>query len=272
MHRDQAPRPESAQSVPANTQRPAAHGEERTPNANSQQPSDDLLRNRRIVEGAPLADIAVVLLLGRIYLPIPVVRTIWRMLAGTPFILLAQRQGIRVTIMSGIVAYLLMTALVGPTLALTALDTAFAAIIIAAAIHWKWPRVVTAIVGGLIYGACDVVLPTVVFTVLFRVPVSTLVGDFRNGMRGVVRLSTELLQAVNRVLLRLLGRGGPQIPATRIRVLGYDLTAFLVGHWLVVALVLAAGLGVSNIFAIQAAADVVLERLPPATRARQLAA
>jgi Predicted membrane protein (DUF2232) len=273
MHQDETAKPDTVTTGP-----PRADTEDRIPNAehrtaNSQELGHpDPSKNRRIVEGALLADIAVVLLLGRIYLPIPVVRTIWRLLAGTPFILLAQRQGIRATIMSGIVAYLLMTALVGPTLALAALDTAFAAIIIAAAIHWKWPRLVTAIVGGLIYAACDIVVPAILFAILFRVPISTVVGAFRNGMRGLVRVSTELMGVVNRVLAGLLGHAGPQIPVARIRVLGYDLTGFLVGHWVVVALILAAGLGVGNIFAYHAAADLVLERLPLASRERQIAA
>src|SRR5579862_5051213 len=97
-------------------------------------------RTRQIVEGALLADISVVLLLGRIYLPIPIVRTVWRLVASAPFVLLAERQGIKVTVMAGLVAYLLLSALVGPTLALTAMDTAFAAILIAVADGWRWPR------------------------------------------------------------------------------------------------------------------------------------
>jgi len=229
-------------------------------------------RNRQIVEGALLADIAVVLLLGRIYLPIPIVRTVWRLLAAAPFVLLAQRQGIRITIMAGVVAYLLLTALVGPTLALTAFDTTFAAIIIATALRWNWPRPLIGIVGGLLYAACDIVVPTILFAIIFRVPVSTLVGDVRNGMRGGFRLAADILQGVNRVTALLFGQSAGQMPTQAFRSLGYDLTAFMVGHWLFFALLIAGGLGIANVFAYNAAADLVLGRLPPDTRAKQIAA
>ena len=226
-------------------------------------------RNRQIVEGALLADIAVVLLLGRIYLPIPIVRTMWRLLAGAPFVLLAQRQGIRVTIMSGIVAYLLLTALVGPTLALTALDTAFAAIIIAVALHFRWPRAVTAVIGGFVYAVCDIVVPTVIFTVLFRIPISTLVNAIRNAMHGIFRVSSQILDAVNSALTSIFGPSAPQFPAVGFRAFGYSTTSFVLGHWVVFALIAALIAGVANVYAYQAASELVLDRLPPTTRLRQ---
>jgi hypothetical protein len=226
-------------------------------------------KNRRIVEGALLADIAVVLLLGRVYIPIPVVRTVWRLLAGAPFVLLAERQGIRVTVMSGLVAYALMTALVGPTLALTVLDTAFAAIIIALAVRWRWPRVMVAVVGGLIYAVCDVIVPTILLAMLFRLPISTLVQGVRTAMRGAVRLATEILDALNKITGRLLGHSAPRLPAASLRALGYDFTAFVIGHWVLFAFIAAVAMGMANIFGYHAAADVVLERLPPSTRTRQ---
>lgn len=226
-------------------------------------------RNRQIVEGALLGDVAVVLLLGRIYLPIPIVRTIWRLLAAGPFVLLAQRQGIRVTIMSAVVSYLLMTALVGPTLALTALDTAFAAIIIAAALRWRWPRPVIALIGGLIYGALDIVLPTIVLTVLFRIPVATLVGDFRTAIRGAVRVGAQMMETVNSMLRGVFGPRAPQFPAAGFRGFGYDLTAFVVGHWLTFALIAAAVMGMANIYAYHTAANLVLDRLPSSARMKQ---
>lgn len=233
---------------------------------------DNSTRNRQIVEGALLADIAVVLLLGRVYLPIPIVRTAWRLIAAAPFVLIAQRQGIRTAIMSGIVAYLLLTALIGPTLALTALDTAFAALIVAAALHWHWPRTVTAIVGGLVYAACDIVIPTIFFAAVFRVPIITIVHDARNGTRGAFRVISEIVQAIDRGLRSLFGSGAPQLPYRAIQDFGYAATAFLVAHWILFALIIAACMGVVNIFAYHAASDLVLDRLPASIRQKQVAA
>ncbi len=229
-------------------------------------------RNQKIVEGALLADVAVVLLLGRVYLPIPLVRTAWRFMAAAPFVLLAQRRGIKTAIMSGIVAYLLLTALVGPTLALTALDTAFAAILIAAAIHWQWPRAVTAVVAGLVYAACDIVIPTIFFAIVFRIPVTTLVADVRNGMRGSTTLAARSAAEVNRILALLFGSTGPRLPVHLIHSAGFGITAFLVSHWLVFALLVAGAMGIANIFAYHAATDLILDRLPASERAPLAAA
>lgn len=227
-------------------------------------------RNRQIVEGALLADIAVVLLLGRVYLPIPIVRTVWRLLAAAPFVLLAQRQGIRITIMSGVVAYLLLTALVGPTLALTALDTAFAALIIAGALHFGLPRPLTAVLGGLIYAACDIVVPAIFFAIVFRVPFITIVHDVRNGMRGGFQIIAQMVRDANAVMAGVFGHGVVQLPAAGIQQLGDGLTAFLVAHWVTFALIVAAVAGIGNIFAYQAATDLVLNRLPDSSRRLQI--
>jgi hypothetical protein len=229
-------------------------------------------RNRQIVEGALLADIAAVLLLGRVYLPIPVVRTVWRLLAAAPFVLLAQRQGIRTMIMAGIVCYVLLTALVGPTLALTALDTAFAALIIALSYKWHWPRGVIAVVGGLVYTVFDIVIPTVLFIVVFRVPVSTLINGLRTGLGSLFRVGGQAASITNEGLQTLFGKGAPQLPAHGIQVFGYHVTSFVIGHWVMFALVLAFVLGIANIAGYQASSELVLERLTEAERSPQVAA
>ena len=226
-------------------------------------------RNRQIVEGALLGDIAVVLLLGRVYLPIPGVRTIWRLLAGAPFVLLAERQGIRVLIMSGIVSYLLLTALVGPTLALTALDTAFAAFLLAIADLWRWPRWLVVPVMGLVYAVSDIVVPTILFAFLFRVSLSTLAGTATNAGRNGIRVLSGMLRAFNHGLAAILGHSGPRIPVGMIQTLGYDVVAGVAAHWVITALVAAVILGVANVVGYAAAAEVVLARLPASTRSRQ---
>lgn len=229
-------------------------------------------RNRQIVEGALLADIAAVLLLGRVYLPIPVVRTVWRLLAAAPFVLLAQRQGIRTMIMAGIVCYVLLTALVGPTLALTALDTAFAALIIALSYRWHWPKAVTAVLGGLVYTVFDIVIPTVLFIAVFRVPVSTMVNGIRSGLKSLFRIASEIVSVVNEALKAIFGPHAPQLPAHGIQTFGYHMTSYVMGHWVIFALILALVLGMANIAGYQASSELVLERLTEADRSPQVAA
>jgi len=226
-------------------------------------------RNRQIVEGALLADVAVVLLLGRIYLPIPFVRTIWRLLAVSPFVLLAERRGIRITIMAGLISYLLLAALVGPTLALTAFDTAFAAVLLAVAGMWRWPRWVTVPVMGLIYTIFDIVLPTILFAVLFRIPASTLVDDIRGTLRSLIRIAGSLLMVVNHLSALVFGHGAPRVPVHSLQSLGYDVSAAVFGHWIVSALIVAAIVGVANVGAYAAAADIVLGGVPAEMRTRE---
>lgn len=174
--------------------------------------------------------------------------------------------------MSGIVGYVLMTALVGPTLALTVLDTALAAILITVANQWHSPRVVTALVGGLIYAVMDVVIPTIAFAFLLRIPMNTIIGDLRNGMHSAVKLLVRVLDVLNRVSSTVLGGSAPRIPTTYLRHVGYLASGYVVDHWVWFALLAAAVLGIANLAAYQIGADVALGQLPVETRARQIAA
>ncbi|HZT96800.1 MAG TPA: DUF2232 domain-containing protein [Chloroflexota bacterium] len=229
-------------------------------------------RNRQIVEGALLADITVVLLLARVYLPIPVVRTAWRFVAAAPLVLLSQRHGIRVTIMAGLIAYMLLTTLVGPTLALSAIDTGLAALLIALGMQRHLHPLVTVLVGGLVYAVFDIVIPTLVFTALFRVPLSTIVTDLRNGMRDGTGILTRATRVVDRIGRALLGRHAPQLPAHVVHDLGFALTAFLVGHWVPVALSIALLLGVADMAGFVIGSELVLRRLSASDKARQATA
>src|SRR5438270_4543892 len=87
-------------------------------------------RTHAIVEGALLGDIAIVFLLMRVYLPVPIVRTILRTFAAVPMVMLMQRRGIKLTILASIASYVLFSALVGPILALAAIDVAVSGILL----------------------------------------------------------------------------------------------------------------------------------------------
>lgn len=226
-------------------------------------------RNRALVEGALLADIAVVLLLARVYLPLPGVRTIWRFLAGTPFVLLTRRQGVRSTVMAGFVAYVLLSALVGPTLALPALDTFFAALIVAFGMRWRLPKPLTAFLGGIIYAALDIVLPTIVFVKLFRVPTSLLIGDIRTILNALIRAGSVMLDIVNLGLSLLLGSGkanSHRIPVVALRADAYRLVSLVLDHWVIAALVAALLYAVLNVYGFNLIAEIVMGRLPASIR------
>jgi hypothetical protein len=219
-------------------------------------------KNRRIVEGALLADVAVVLLLGRIYIPIPGLRMLWRLLAASPFVLLSHRQGFRIAIMSGLVGYVLLTAFVGPSLALPALDCALAGMLIAAGQKLGWPKLVITAVCGAIYAVCDIIIPTIAFSYIFRLPFTVLVRDVRSGIQGFFKDTGRVIELLNQLLRALRGRNTATLDAGAVEHFGVVLSAFFSTNW--VWLLVAAGfvIGVVNMFGYQLAAEFVLTRLP----------
>lgn len=173
--------------------------------------------------------------------------------------------------MSGMMAYVLMTALVGPTLALTVLDVSLAAVIIAMARNWQSPRVVTALVGGVIYALLDVVIPTIVFAYILRIPLGTIINDLKHAMNSAVKLGAETARAANRFLASLLGPSAPHLPTAKLERLGHAASAYVVGHWVIFALVAAIVIGVANLAAYELGADVILGQLPREVRGRRAA-
>ncbi|HEX8918083.1 MAG TPA: hypothetical protein VF898_06250, partial [Chloroflexota bacterium] len=137
-------------------------------------------RTHAIVEGALLGDIAIVFLLMRVYLPLPVVRTLIRTVATIPFVMLVQRRGAKLTILAAIASYILFSALVGPLLALTALDIAVAGLLAGigrhAGLNVGWNTLLT----GPVYAILDLVIPTILSIYILRFPIKQLVQSARH--------------------------------------------------------------------------------------------
>src|SRR5579859_8198259 len=144
-------------------------------------------RTHAIVEGALLGDIAIVFLLMRVYLPLPVVRTLTRTVATIPFVMLVQRRGIKLTFLAAVASYILFSALVGPLLALTALDIAMAGLLAGigrhAGLNVGWNTLWT----GPVYAILDLVLPTIASIYVLRFPIKTLVQSARNFVKLLFR-------------------------------------------------------------------------------------
>jgi hypothetical protein len=220
-------------------------------------------RNRALVEGALLADIAVVLLLGRVYLPIPIVRTLWRFLAGVPFVLLMRRQGLKTTLMAGLVTYVLLSVLTGPILALPALDTLFAALIVSYGIRWRLPKLCVALAGGALYAVFDVVAPTIAFMLVLRVPLSIVIGDIRTSLNTAVKALIMGLTVLNHILHGVPVLSG-RVPLIRTMLVQHLLergVTFLMVHWIWFALGSAVIYSIINVYGYGLVADLILDRL-----------
>jgi uncharacterized protein YybS (DUF2232 family) len=137
-------------------------------------------RTHAIVEAALLSDIAIVFLLMRVFMPIPPVRSIIRAVATVPFVMLTQRRGFKIAVLAAIASYILFTALVGPILALAAVDIAVAGVLLGIGRRVGAGPVVNALWTGPVYALLDVIFPTVASLFIFRYPVKDLIGSAHN--------------------------------------------------------------------------------------------
>lgn len=137
-------------------------------------------RTHAIVEGALLGDIAIVLLMMRVYLPLPVVRTLLRTLGTVPLVMLTQRRGVRITILAAIASYILFSALVGPILALSAIDIAVSGMLVGLGRRWRIGPALNTVWTGVVYSILDLLLPTIASLIIFRYPINKVIGTARH--------------------------------------------------------------------------------------------
>src|SRR5579875_484625 len=137
-------------------------------------------RIHAIVEGALLGDISIVFLMMQVYLPVPVVQTLLRTAAAVPIVMLMQRRGFKVALMATVAAYILFSALVGPLLALTAIDVAVAGILIGLGRRWGLPAAINILWTGPVFAVLDLIIPTIVTIYLFQYPVKKLIASARH--------------------------------------------------------------------------------------------
>jgi len=225
--------------------------------------AEETLERRRdrihaIVEGALLGDIAIVFLLMRAFLPVLFLRPILLALAAVSFVMLLQRRGVRMTILASIAAYILFSALVGPILAIKAIDTAVAAVLIGlgrkaglgAALNTLWT--------GPVYALFDLIIPTVAGIIIFRYPVKDLIKSAQNFVHLVFNA------------LRFVLDGFHASPSVLHQVRSWE--AVGVSHWQYGWLGTMVLYGWLNMYLVAIVAEMVLKQIPVQTLVRQRAA
>lgn len=215
-------------------------------------------RTHAVVEGALLGDIAIVFLLMRVYLPVPVVRTLLRTIAAVPFVMLVQRRGLRIAILAAVASYILFSALVGPILALSALDIAVAGILIGLGRKAGLGPGLNTLWASPVYAVLDLILPTIASVIIFRYPVHDLIRAARN----FIKLDFNALLFVMRRI------GAPADALRQVR--GWQSAA--VDHWQVTWVVLMVVLALLNVYLVALVGDMVLKQVPDETLATQRAA
>ncbi|MGI8826412.1 MAG: hypothetical protein ACR2JC_12340 [Chloroflexota bacterium] len=146
-------------------------------------------RTHALVEGALLTDIAIVFLLMRAYLPVLFVRPVLLAIATVPIVMLVQRRGFKITILAGIAAYILFSALVGPILSFAVVNACIAGMLVGLGRRIGLHPVVNTIFTGVIYGIVDLIIPQIVGVFVFRYPVHDLVKSAQNFVGVLFRFS-----------------------------------------------------------------------------------
>jgi hypothetical protein len=215
-------------------------------------------RTHAVVEGALLADIAIVFLLMRAFLPLPGVRQLLRALATVPFVMLMQRRGLRLTILAAIASYILLSALIGPLLALAAIDIAVAGFLAGLGRKMGLGVGLNTLFTGPIYAFLDLVLPTIASVIIFQYPVKKLIQGARNFVKLIFSFFANVAQ----------GLGASPALVHHIN----DAKAWSAEHWVVPFLASYIVYGWLTMYLAVLIADVVLRQLPAQTLARQRAA
>jgi hypothetical protein len=212
-------------------------------------------RTHAIVEGALLGDIAIVFLLMRVYLPVPVVRTLLRTLAAVPFVMLVQRRGIKLTILASIASYILFSALVGPILALTAIDIAVSGVLVGIGRQRGIGVGLNTLWTGVAYAVLDLIIPTIASVFIFQYPISKLVQTARHFVRLIFKGLIYILQGI----------GAPHAVLTEVR--GWENPA--VAHWQIIWVAVMILVGILNMYLVALVSEMVLKQVPEGTLARQ---
>jgi hypothetical protein len=193
----------------------------------------------------------------RVYMPILVVRTLIRAVASVPFVMLTQRRGVRIAVLAAIASYILFSALVGPILALAAVDVAVAGILIGMGRRVGINAPLNTLWTGPVYAILDLVIPTIVSVVIFRYPVKDLVDSAHHFVQLVFRFLDFVLRGANApasVIREVHGWEGPTVAHWQFAWLG---TMVLYGYLTIYLAVLIA--------------ELVLRQLPQETlEARRL--
>lgn len=239
---------------------PAAEPERADLNPVSSTMDQETLQRRRdrthaIVEGALLGDIALVFLLMRVYLPVPVVRTLLRTLATVPLVMLVQRRGVRVSILAAIASYILFSALTGPILAITAIDISVAAILVGIGRKAGLGPGLNTLWTGPVWALLDLVIPTIASVYIFQYPVGSLIKSAQNFVKLVFNLVIFVMHHI----------GAPASAITSFKT--WEAPA--VAHWQYAWIGTMVLYGLLNMYLAAIVSEMVLRQIPDATLARQ---
>ncbi len=178
------------------------------------------LRTVALVEAALLLDIVVLLVLVKTYLPIPGFQGIVRLACPAPFVLLSLRRGTRTCVLATVAAYVLLSTLIGPILAIQILVFGGLGALFGAVSRRGGHPAIAISIGAALYGVLYLFLPFVAELALLRMSPKSVIDAVRTEVHNLTRLVLGLRFGPYTV------RGSPVQAIT-------NLADWFVAHWFV---------------------------------------
>ena len=132
---------------------------------------------RAIAESALLMDVTVLLVLLRVFLPIPGFQGLIRLACPAPFVLLALRRGPRAGLVATVASYILLSTFVGPVLATQTLVFGGVGTLFAWASQRRLHPAIAIVVGAILYGLLYLLLPFLLGLLALRVNLAKTLHD-----------------------------------------------------------------------------------------------
>jgi uncharacterized protein YybS (DUF2232 family) len=177
-----------------------------------------------LVEAALLLDIVVLLVLVRTYLPIPGFQGVLRLVCPAPFVLLALRRGTRTCLVATVAAYVLLSTLIGPILAIQILVFGALGAIFGYVSSRRGPAVLAIVIGAAVYGVLYLFVPFVLGLLVLRISPQGAIDAVRTQVHSIVNFILSLRF------------GGLSLRDTPVRGVT-NLAEWFVAHWLVAIVV-----------------------------------
>lgn len=221
---------------------------------------------RAIAESALLLDVMVLLVLLRVFLPIPGFQGLIRLACPAPFILLALRRGPRAGLVATVASYVLLSTFVGPVLSTQALVFGGLGTLFAWASQHRVRPSLAILSGAILYGVFYLLLPFLLGLLALRINLARTLHD-------VHKQAGSFLNGLGHFHLFSLSIGQPVVAALSASTAGRGLLDFLHGvalalltHPLATFILFFAGYSLVNVWAYLIVSIELYRRLPLETR------
>jgi hypothetical protein len=172
--------------------------------------------------------------------------------------MLTQRRGVRTAVLATIAAYILFSALVGPILALAAIDVGVSGILAGLGRKAGLGIGINTLWSGPTYALLDLIIPTIASLYILRYPVKDLIDSARNFVKLVFSFIESVANHFNASATTM----------SQIKVW----ENWSVAHWVVPWLAVMVLYGLLRMYLVVLVSEMVLKQVPERTLERQRAA